>query len=135
MHGESLSASLHSLVELQENFLESLDYAFLSPVFNSISKEGYSSAFDLKFLGDAIAKAKCPILALGGNMMFRPIYLCGLRDGVAEDSECAGIEADKVEQAASLNFAGVAALGAIWGSPDPVLECSRLLAICHQTAT
>ena len=58
--------SLHSLGELSED-LHGLDYAFLSPVFDSISKQGYTAAFDSEALKEAVSKAACPIIALGGN--------------------------------------------------------------------
>ena len=55
--------------------LDKLDYAFLSPIFDSISKQGYSAAFDLSFLETAIANAKCPILALGGEELLWLVVL------------------------------------------------------------
>ena len=60
------SMSLHTLGELSEE-LSGLDYAFLSPVFDSISKPGYTAAFESEALREAISKAACPIIALGGD--------------------------------------------------------------------
>lgn len=60
--------SLHSLQELSED-LQGLDYAFLSPIFDSISKPGYTAAFDAEALRDALSKATCPIIALGGEIV------------------------------------------------------------------
>ena len=60
--------SLHSLQELSED-LQGLDYAFLSPIFDSISKPGYTAAFDAEALRHALSKATCPIIALGGEIV------------------------------------------------------------------
>ncbi len=90
--GERLSASCHSTEELAEK-LHMVDYAFLSPIFDSISKNGYKSSFSHEML----QKTACEgiinerVVALGGvtpeNM------------GVAEE----------------LGFGGVAVLGGLWG--------------------
>ena len=58
----SVSKSIHSLEEIP--VAESLDYFFISPVFDSISKQGYKSTFDLDELSLMI-KYKNGI-ALGG---------------------------------------------------------------------
>lgn len=58
----SLSKSFHSLREIEE--ASGLDYFFISPVFNSISKPGYNAAFDMEELSK-IVKGKNAI-ALGG---------------------------------------------------------------------
>lgn len=77
-----LSRSMHSLAEL-ENYLEEekrepsarYTYVTLSPVFDSISKTGYASAFDLGSdqalkeltpLLERMAEADTPVMALGG---------------------------------------------------------------------
>src|ERR1035437_3381702 len=44
--GRRLSVSFHALEEIQK-FEIPFDYGFLSPVFNSISKDRYKSRFDL----------------------------------------------------------------------------------------
>lgn len=59
--------SCHSLEEVQ-TYKKDFDYMFLSPIFDSISKEGYSSKFSIKTLKDA-AKNKIideKTVALGG---------------------------------------------------------------------
>ena len=61
------SISLHSLDELSED-LHGLEYAFLSPIFDSISKPGHNAAFDSDALRKAVSAAACPIIALGGKL-------------------------------------------------------------------
>ncbi|KAK9864577.1 hypothetical protein WJX84_008234 [Apatococcus fuscideae] len=63
--GLTISTALHRLEQLQQEH-GSLDYAFLSPIFDSISKAGYSAAFDHKELSAAVAQAPMPVYALGG---------------------------------------------------------------------
>lgn len=58
----SISKSLHSLDEL-ENISE-YDYVLLSPIFDSISKEGYKGKFDLDEIKSKIKGKK--VIALGG---------------------------------------------------------------------
>lgn len=58
----SISKSLHSLEELDN--VEGLDYFFISPVFDSISKQGYKAAFNLNELSKNIKGKKA--IALGG---------------------------------------------------------------------
>ena len=64
--GLTISTALHRLEQLQQEH-GSLDYAFLSPIFDSISKAGYSAAFDHKELSAAVAQAPMPVYALGGK--------------------------------------------------------------------
>ena len=59
---KSKSKSIHSLEELDR--FEDFDYMTLSPVFDSISKKGYESAFDLKKISSRIRGKR--IVALGG---------------------------------------------------------------------
>lgn len=59
---KSLSISLHDINEIEGK--ERYDYFFISPVFDSISKEGYKASFDLKQLSQKIRGKKA--IALGG---------------------------------------------------------------------
>ncbi|TRX66116.1 thiamine phosphate synthase [Carboxylicivirga sp. M1479] len=60
------SISVHSMSELI-NLSESFNYALLSPVFESISKEGYGPAIDQSVLKNYLNKNHgVPVLALGG---------------------------------------------------------------------
>jgi len=95
----------HSLKELEEH-KEKYEYAFLSPIFDSISKIGYKSKFDLKELKEKIANKN--IIALGG------------------------IDEDKIETCRTIGFAGVAVLGAIWNDNSPIEKFKRLKALCQK---
>lgn len=59
---KAVSKSIHSLEELKE--YSNYDYLTLSPIFDSISKPGYTSRFILKELKDRITGKR--IVALGG---------------------------------------------------------------------
>ena len=64
----TVSKSFHSIHEI-ENCDKRIDYAFLSPIFNSISKQGYKSNFEDKTeLKNNLSKlnAKPKMHALGG---------------------------------------------------------------------
>jgi thiamine-phosphate pyrophosphorylase len=90
-----ISTSFHSTDEIMAcdcNY----EYAFLSPIFDSISKKGYTSKFnqtELKFFLSAHDK-KMELIALGG------------------------INEETIHQAIDLGFDGVAVLGAIWNSKN-----------------
>ena len=98
--GQSLSTSLHSLAEITQH--RHYDYVFLSPIFDSISKAGYTSGFDLKtvqgFLQEQVARHgyRPRVLALGG------------------------ITAETLPLARQAGFTGAAILGAVWGCADAV---------------
>lgn len=65
--GMTLSTSFHNFEDLSEQG-KYFDYAFLSPVFDSISKQGYSSNFTLEALkkGFNENEIKTAVYALGG---------------------------------------------------------------------
>lgn len=60
---KEISRSFHSLEEITE-CKEELSYFFISPIFDSISKEGYKSAFKIEEIKDIIRGKKG--IALGG---------------------------------------------------------------------
>lgn len=105
--GQTLSTSYHSLVEISQH-RRHYDYVFLSPIFDSISKEGYASGFNLADVSTFLQRLAtrpgyCPqVLALGGI-----------------DNQNIGL----VKQA---GFAGAAVLGTIWQSADPVAAWQQL---------
>lgn len=82
------SASFHNIKEIKQcNF--NLDYVFLSPIFDSISKANYNSRFDLVELEHEISevktdKSKPKIIALGGidETRIRAVQKAGF-DGIA----------------------------------------------------
>ncbi len=83
------SRSLHKIEEWEQ--YTDLDYAFLSPVFDSISKQGYKTAFDQNDLTEALKKPRSTkLIALGG------------------------IDVDTARKAIEMGFDGIAVMGAIW---------------------
>jgi thiamine-phosphate pyrophosphorylase len=105
--GQTLSTSYHSLAEISQN-RRNYDYVFLSPIFDSISKEGYGSNFDLAEVATFLQKLAarpgyCPqVLALGG------------------------VEAQNINLVQEAGFAGAAVLGTIWQSADPIATWQQL---------
>ncbi len=96
LYGEqTFSSSVHSWKEAAAT-LEIADYVFLSPLFDSISKEGYMANPDLmEFPEELLGKR---IFALGG------------------------ITADNWEDAMDFGYCGVAVLGSLWEKSDKVWE-------------
>lgn len=87
------SRSCHSLSEVDAN--HGLDYVFLSPVFDSISKQGYHSNFaESQLRGNVDGK----VIALGG------------------------VTADKIQWLADVGFGGCALLGYLFGVDRNVFE-------------
>lgn len=86
-----LSCSCHTLQEISER-KQHFHYLFLSPIFDSISKKGYSSAFPTNVLEEAHRRHIIDqrVVALGG------------------------ITLDKIATVRKLGFGGVALLGDIW---------------------
>ena len=97
----SISRSCHSIQELDT--WKSLDYLFLSPIFQSISKEGYGSGFPLDGLRNAKGIIDDKVIALGGIC---PQTITKLKD---------------------IPFGGVAVLGALWGNDPSLLVADQLI--------
>ena len=95
-----VSTSFHSISSLKQD-KRNYDYVMISPVFDSISKKGYSAAFNLKTLTVAIQKSEKNVLALGG------------------------INAENVSQVKELGFYGFALLGSIWNSELKPVEAYK----------
>ena len=91
----TLSRSYHGLSKLHEN-PDRYDYAFLTPVFDSISKENHHSRYNLRTIKTTLATTPGSIIALGG------------------------VEPKKFAEVQKAGFAGAALLGAIWKSEDPL---------------
>ncbi len=92
LESKTCSRAVHSLAELQQ-FGKKYDYYLLSPIFDSISKKGYHSAFSaqtLKTYFENKEKDHPPVFALGG------------------------ISPDTIPIAKSIGFQGVAVLGFLW---------------------
>lgn len=92
-----LSFSCHSLAEVQRHKCD-YEYVFLSPIFDSISKQGYTAAFSVQTILTARAEGVIDrkVIALGG------------------------VTPERAREALVMGFGGVAVLGDIWLSDDPV---------------
>lgn len=96
-----LSASCHSIEEVMAR-KEKCDYVFLSPIFDSISKQGYQSAFSQADIENAA------------------------KSGVVDDSVIAlgGISLERTPLVEAMGFGGAALLGDVW--KDVTLFCRNL---------
>ena len=103
LEGVSVSRSCHSLEELG-TWKESCNYLFLSPIYDSISKEGYGFAFPR----EELEKAR------ESGLLDSRVYALG------------GVSLEHIDELRGLGFGGVAVLGALWQSSDPV-ACLRAL--------
>jgi len=93
--GKIISCSCHSWEEVQ-NLPSDLNYAFVSPVFDSISKEGYER--NTALLSVPSFDKACPLIALGG------------------------IDKNNFERAFDAGYDGVAFLGYIWQQEGSEIE-------------
>lgn len=108
----SISCSCHSLEEIEEN--KKRDYVFLSPIFDSISKEGYGRRYTLSVLENASKEGLIneKVIALGGMDIQTIPLIC------------------------NINFGGVAVLGAVWGQnpsiekADAIMERYKQIQLC-----
>ena len=103
--GCRISSAFHRIADIPEPD-GLLDDVFLSPIFDSISKKGYTAAFPHAELKSFLAQTDHSVVALGG------------------------IDGRRIAQAAALGFKGVAALGAVWTHPIPENAARALSAIC-----
>lgn len=104
------SKSCHSVREVMEH-RKGFEYLFLSPVFDSISKEGYRAAFDPDGLQRFLRHPQTP-----------------LRNVVA----LGGICADNAPKAREMGFAGIALLGALWASSHGAIDTDGTLHNLHR---
>ncbi|MCK9163972.1 MAG: thiamine phosphate synthase [Bacteroidales bacterium] len=86
--GKRKSFSCHNINEMLET-RDRFDYVFLSPIYNSISKDGYKSKFNLKDLRE-LGLINEKTIALGG------------------------ITEDKFAELKDIGFGGAALLGSLW---------------------
>lgn len=110
-HKGTVSQSCHTLDEVKVCKTK-CNYVFLSPVFNSISKLGYTSAFTPKALSEAKKQSIIDqkVVALGG------------------------ITAANIDKTKYYGFGGVALLGDIWSrTADKNFEeyVRKIVEICH----
>jgi thiamine-phosphate pyrophosphorylase len=64
--GIPIGVSTHSLEEAVKAYMEGADYITLSPIYDSISKQGYRPALGLHELKRVAETVKIPVIALGG---------------------------------------------------------------------
>lgn len=88
--GHSLSVSLHDWPSALELEIGEYQYAFISPIFPSISKPGYAHDELLLQAADFLPRVRVPMVALGG------------------------VNGDTALQAKRVGFHGVAMLGALF---------------------
>lgn len=89
MYGKTISSSFHEPEVLKSCYFE-FDYHLLSPVFSSISKEGYEGrGFDVNHISKTI-------VGMGG------------------------INTDTIAETLQLGFKGIGVLGGVWSAENPV---------------
>lgn len=95
----SISRSCHSFEEV-EQYKSQCNYLFLSPIFDSISKQGYGAHFTTEQL--QLARAA----------------------GIIDDKVVAlgGISATRLPEVRRMGFGGAAMLGDVWQQPLPHLS-------------
>ncbi|MBA3901642.1 MAG: thiamine phosphate synthase [Bacteroidetes bacterium] len=103
----SLSCSAHSFKEAEEK-TDGTDYVFISPVFDSISKNGYKSGFGQFELNRFIKNYN--LHSKGTNRA--KIYALG------------GIDLSNIKSIKEMGFSGAAILGGIWnsGNKETIVE-------------
>lgn len=109
--GCCLSSAFHRIADIPES--DGLfDYILLSPIFDSISKPGYRSAFDHSDLRPFLSRTEHTVIALGG------------------------LDAQRAVTAASLGFKGIAVLGAVWQTTSsPEKTARQFSAVCRAIET
>jgi thiamine-phosphate pyrophosphorylase len=101
------STSTHSINEF--NVLENFDYAFLSPVFKSISKEDYHPKENFFEALKSRTNFNTKVIALGG------------------------IDFENIEKTLENGFDDVALLGSIWKNENPIKQfklCQKIVRSC-----
>ena len=98
-----VSRSCHSLDEVVE-WKDRVDYLFLSPIFDSVSKERYTSAFSHNALLEASLRVDIDhrVVALGG------------------------VKLENIPYLRKLGFGGVAQLGDVWQRVDDEMYLSKI---------
>jgi len=100
------TTSTHSIEDFN-NLSDAYEYAFLSPVFSSISKENYHPKTDLLEAVKRRTNFKTKLIALGG------------------------IESKNINQTRDAGFDDVALLGTIWNSNSPLKNFKLCQQIVH----
>jgi len=95
-----ITRSCHKIHKLEEN-PKRYAYVFLSPIYESISKDAHGGLFSERHLAKALATKKRKVFALGG------------------------VEKSKFKELKELGFEGVALLGAIWNTEQDPLSAFK----------
>lgn len=104
-----VSQSFHTFDEIRSCEMD-LHYGFLSPIFDSLSKPGYSSRFSMESLKVFLMhKLRFPLIALGG------------------------ITSQNVASVKNIGFQGAAILGSIWQSPSLFKRMETFNALQNQS--
>lgn len=103
-----ISCSCHSLNEVKER-KSGCDYVFLSPVFDSISKLNYNSAYTAETLR----------VAAKSGIIDRKVIALG------------GIDEDNLPEVKDYGFGGAAVLGAVWSKFNPCTDRDYRNVITH----
>lgn len=106
MHKSISTHSVNELFALDASY----DYAFLSPVFDSISKAGYKSNFDTEMLKHLFQTYSLPVM---------PVAL-------------GGITPDNIAVAKDIGFKGIAVLGYLWNSYFESGNAEALIEVFHK---
>lgn len=103
-----ISASCHTLEEVEAD-KRICDYVFLSPIFDSISKEGYTSRFTPEVIREAVQKGIIDkkVIALGG------------------------VDEENMLRVKDFGFGGAAVMGGLWNRFDPALDSNYQELITH----
>ncbi len=100
-----ISTSFHNKEDILAEKTD-FEYAFLSPIFPSISKPGYKSSIKIESLPELLKSSEkqiwFPVIALGG------------------------INSTTILQAKNMGFGGAACIGYIWKSTNPVEQFKKL---------
>ncbi|MDB2499370.1 MAG: thiamine phosphate synthase [Opitutales bacterium] len=113
--GQMMSRSIHCLDDLNED-LSCWDYVFLSPVFQSISKQNYGPQWENSQLSAALQYCK--------DAYRTKVYALG------------GVDDEHISDVGEMGFDGVALLGAIWTTRYPLesfLQVQETLNLIEQT--
>ena len=98
-----IGVSCHSISEAQKAEKLGADYVTFSPVFETLSKPGYGPVFGLEGLKKASQKLTIPMIAL------------------------AGINSSNASQCMESGARGIAVMGGIMRSSDPINEVTALI--------
>lgn len=103
-----ISASCHTLEEVESD-KRTCDYVFLSPIFDSISKEGYTSRFTPEIIREAAQNGIIDkkVIALGG------------------------VDEENLLRVKDFGFGGAAVMGGLWNKFDPALDYNYQELIAH----